>query len=166
MGATAAIGMQFAGAGFSAMAQRSAGKAQQQLANYNAQVAEMQAADAIERGRESEGRHRTSVRGLVGTQRAALAASGVDVNDGSALDIQADTAAMGEMDALTIRLNAAREAWGYRTQATDYRARGEIAKNEGNMKAVGTILGAGATYAYNRYGFGSTTRGTTTRGTK
>lgn len=160
MGATAAltmpqriaIGVTGAGAGFSAMASRSAGKAQKQLAEYNAQVAELQAEDAILRGRETEERHRTNVRRLIGSQRAALGASGADVNEGSALDIQADTAAMGELDALTIRTNAAREAWGYRIQAQDYRARGNIARADAQTRLTSTLLStAGSLYL--KYGF-------------
>jgi hypothetical protein len=158
MGATASIGMMAAGAGFSAMASRSAGKAQKQLADYNAQVADMQAADAIVRGREAEERHRLDVRRLIGSQRAALGAGGADVNEGSAMDIQADTAAMGELDAITIRTNAAREAWGYRVQASDYRTRGQIAQAEGAARAVTTLLSTAGSVLYSRYGFGSTTR--------
>lgn len=158
MGATAAVGMQGFGAGFSAMGSLGAGKAQQQLANYNAQVAEMQAQDAIVRGRETEARHRTDVKRMIGSQRAGFAASGVDVNDGSAVDVQADTAALGELDALTIRTNAAREAWGYKIQAQDYAARGQIARAESTSKAVGTILSTAGSALYSKYGFSSTTK--------
>jgi hypothetical protein len=153
---TAAVGLMAGGAAMSAGAQRASGKAQQRLAEYNAQVGEVQADDAIARGREDEGRHRVAVRGLIGSQRAALAASGVDVNSGTASEIQEDTARQGELDALTIRLNAAREAWGYKVQAGDSRARGAYARAEGNMQALGTIVSAAGSYANSRWGFGST----------
>lgn len=159
MGASASIGIMGAGAGFSAMGSRATGKAQQQLAEYNARVAELHADDAIVRGKESEQRLRKDVRGLIGSQRVAFAASGQEVDSGSALDVQADTAALGELDALTIRTNAAREAWGYRIQSEDSRTRGAIARAEGNNKAISTILQTGGTALYQKYGFGSTTRG-------
>lgn len=166
MGATSSLftmqnmgtALQGFGSGFGAMSQLSgskktavalvsAGKAQRQLADYNAEVAEMQANDALARGAEEEARHRVNVRRMVGSQRAGLAAQGVDISSGSALDIQADTAQMGELDALTIRANAAREAWGFKVQAVDLRQRGLIAEQTGYMNAEATRIAgkAGAT---------------------
>jgi len=163
MGATAGLAMAGAGAGFSASANRQAGKAQAALANYNAQVAEIQAEDAIDRGRIAENQQRINTRRMIGAQRAALAAQGIDINDAdsSAVDVQADTAYLGELDALTIRANAAREAWGYRVQAQDSRTRGAIAEAEGKNKAIGTLLTTGGSILYQRYGFGSTAKTTT-----
>jgi hypothetical protein len=79
-------------------------------------------------------RQRQNTRGMIGSQRAAFAASGVVVDDpnSSVADVAANTAALSEIDALTIRSNAAREAWGFRSQAQDFRTRGQIAKNEGS----------------------------------
>jgi hypothetical protein len=150
-----------AGTGFSAMASMRAGKAQKKLADYNAQVAEYQAADALARGRQAETRLRTDVKGVIGEQRAAFAASGVDINDidSTAVNVQANTAALGEMDALAIRLNAAREAWGFKSQAADYRYTGKLAKMQGTSAAIGTILTGGAQLAYAKYGFGAGTPG-------
>jgi hypothetical protein len=54
---------------------------------------------------------------LMGSQRAALAAQGGDVNAGSDLDIVGDTARAGKLDELTIRNNAARHAYDFRVQA-------------------------------------------------
>ncbi len=145
MGVSAAIGLTVAGGGMQAMGQYESGKANQRLMNQNAEVAEWQAEDALDRGRQAEGRHRVEVRRTIGAQRARIAASGVDISaaDSSAMDLFADTARLGELDALTIRNNAAREAWGFKTQAVDLRARGDIAKMEGKYAAVGTLLSTG-----------------------
>lgn len=139
---------------------------QADLADYNATVADQQARDAIQRGAEQESNFRMGVRGMVGKQRASMAAANVDVSYGSAVDVQADTRYMGELDALTLRNNAAREAWGYRTQGEDLRRRAEIARREGVMLerqgseartagyigTIGTVVGgAGSLYAQ-RYG--------------
>jgi len=141
--------------------QRDVAESQAELADYNAQVAEIQAKDAIERGAEQESNFRMGVRGMVGKQRAQIAAGNIDVHYGSAVDLQADTAFMGELDALTIRNNAAREAWGFKEQGADLRRRAEIARKEGIMLeqqgrearkgaylgAVGTLIG-GSTSIY------------------
>lgn len=145
MGASAAIGLTVAGGGMTAYGQYESGRANERLMKQNARVAEWQAEDALERGRRAEGRSRVDVRRTIGAQRAGLAASGVDISDAdsSAMDLFADTARLGELDALTIRNNAAREAWGYKTQAADLRARGSIARAEGTYGAVGTLLSTG-----------------------
>src|SRR5512138_814564 len=116
-----------AGAAISAIGQWKAGKAakkqgeaqqrsaesQAELLDFNAHVADLQAQDATERGAQAESQLRQKIRSTIGTQRTQFAASGVDVGYGSAVDTQADAATLGELDALTIRQNAAREAWGY-----------------------------------------------------
>lgn len=112
-------------------AQRQASESQAELAEWNADVATLQQQDAVARGAEEEARFRTGVRQLIGSQRADFAANNVDVGFGSAVDVQADAAFLGELDALTIRTNAAREAWGYEVQGEDLRRRAAVARREG-----------------------------------
>lgn len=133
------------------------GEANAAIQRYNAQVSEMQAADAIERGREALDIHRVKTRRMIGAQRAAFAASGVDISDvdSTAQNVFADTLAMSEEDAIAIQTNAAREAWGFKTQARDYGLRGQIARAEGKDKALGTMLSTAGTALYTKYGFRS-----------
>lgn len=160
MGATAAIMFAGAGAGITYKANKQAGKAQAALGDYNASINEIKATDAIARGREAEDIHRLSTRKLIGSQRAAFAASGVDIGDpdSTAVNVFADTAALSEQDALTIRANAAREAWGYRAAATESRSRGRIAQDEYDSKAIGSVISTGGSILYQKYGFASTKR--------
>ncbi len=168
--ATKAVGQWKAGS-----ADKAAGEAQQRAANdeaalsdWNAQVVDLQAKDAVERGRLEENRFRQNVNLLIGSQRAGFAAGNVDVGFGSAVDVQAESAHQGELDALTIRTNAAREAWGFNVQAEDLRRRAEITRKEGvnaaaagrarqsadRWGAVGTIAATGASLLEAKYGFG------------
>jgi len=149
------------------------------LSDDNAGVAALQAKDAIERGVEQEGRFRAQVRGAIGTQRAGFAASNVDVGFGSPADVQGDAAYLGELDALTIRNNARREAWGYEVQSFDMRTRAQIdrdtaaaqreagatdaetgriqgaaAATTANWQALGTIATGSSSLLMTRYGFG------------
>jgi hypothetical protein len=140
------------------------GRAAQAQANYqaavsrnNAQIAEWQAQDAIKRGQEEEDQHRRKVSQVIGAQRAGFGASGFDLGDATTIDILGDTAAMGEYDALTIRSNAAREAWGYRVQGSNYMAeaglqtaRGASARSAAAWQGVGDLLG-GATKFGSQY---------------
>jgi hypothetical protein len=142
-------------------AQIQAGNAQAAASRYNAQVAEMNAKmadrasrDAIERGASEEQRQRMQTAQLQGRQRAAMAANGVDLAFGSPLDALVDTAMMGELDALTIRRNANREAYDYQVQGVNYRADASLsrmnasaAKTGGYLGAIGTVLGGAGNVA-------------------
>lgn len=123
------------------------GAYQKQQFDTNARIADIQAADAIKRGDKESANHMRKVRQLIGSQRAKAAASGVDANSGSALDIQLDTSNFGALDALTIKNNAWREAWGYRVQANDYRGQGAMASLSAKNAARNTILTGGLTVA-------------------
>lgn len=139
---------------FGANAQREAGRSQRRLAEYKAQIADFEAEDALERGEVGASRRRTQTKGVIGAQRAFLASQGVDINRGSAVDVQANARYLGELDAMTIINNAARESWGYRVQAEDYRMRGEIAERTGDMGALTTIAGGGGRLLLAKMGFG------------
>lgn len=132
--------------------------AQSKAARYNAQVSEMNATlaerrarDAMERGAREEQKKRQEVAGILGQQRASMAANGLDLGFGSPLDLMIDTAVAGEMDALTIRSNTYREAYDYRVDAAGrradaglQRAQASAAKTGGYLSAAGTLLGGGA----------------------
>lgn len=178
-----AIGLIVAGAASKAYGQKKAGDAakkqgqaeqgaaesQAQLSEYNAAVADLQAQDAVTRGELDANTFRTRTRALIGEQRAGFAAGNIDVGFGSAVDVQADAAFVGELDALTIRTNAARQAWGFKVEGQDQRMRATIQRKEGaNAAAVGkarqsqakweiagTVLGAGESLLAAKYGFGS-----------
>ena len=149
-------------------AARRAAESQAELAEYNAAVADVQARDARERGDIEAHRFRARTRALVGEQRTGFAAGNIDVAFGSAVDVQADATLLGELDALTAKNNALREAWGYKVEATDLRTQAEIARKEGvyaeaagrtratsqYIGAVGSGLSAGGSILEAKYGFG------------
>lgn len=147
------------------------GRDARDLEYFNANVSEQLAQDAIARGRDDEQRFRQGVRTLIGSQRAGFAAQGVDVGVGSPVDVVADAAFLGELDALTVRSNAEREAYGHGIDADNARRRGDIALKEGRYaaaegrsaqnasrwNAAGTILGAtaqGYSLLAQKYGWG------------
>lgn len=121
-------------------AQGAMADAAEKQSEENAKVAEAQAQNATSRGLVEEDRRRQLLRQQLGAQRAAIAGSGLDMSMGTPLELLGDTASIGEQDALTIRANAAREAWGYRTQAVDYKNQGRVARAQGKNAQTGTIL--------------------------
>jgi len=126
------------------------GKQQEAYYNYQAQVAEenakiAQSNAALERqqGIEESRLQRIKTAQAVGSQQTAMAANGVDVTQGTALDVIEDTAAMGELDALQTRYNYERKAIQYEQQANNFTNQsnldiiaGQNAYSAGKMNAL------------------------------
>lgn len=148
-----------AGTAFSVIGGLQQGKAQQAAYNYqaavdrnNSLISKRQADDAIARGKVEEDQLRLKVNQVKGSQRAAFASTGVDLGSEVVSDTLADTAATGELDALTIRSNAAREAYGYKVHGMNYDASakgnvlaGKNAVSASKTNAFTTILGGAST---------------------
>lgn len=118
--------------------------AQAQVNDNNAQIARWQADDAIARGNQEASRMRVKTNQLKGTQRAHMAANGVDLGVGSALSILTDTDQFGEIDAGTIKDNAAREAWAIRNQAQNFASEADLMRSRADAEspwmAAGTSM--------------------------
>ena len=135
------------------------GKAQESQYEYqaavdrnNAIIADRQAQDAIERGKIEEEEHREQVQQIKARQRVQFAANGIDLGSDVVSETLADTAFLGELDALTIRSNAEREAYGYKVQSMNYTASSGLketaadnAASAGKLNATSTILGTAST---------------------
>lgn len=107
--------------------------------DFNAAALEAQGKDAITQGAEQETIFRQQLQGTIATQRAEFAGQGVDVGSGSALDVQKDTAYQGELDALTIRTNAARAAWGFTTNAQSETLTANATRTLGKLQSENTL---------------------------
>ena len=143
----ASLGMQAAGAAmgtvgsyYSAQNTKSNLQLQANLADTNAQIAELGAQSALAQGAKEEQRSRLQTTALKKSQRVAMAANGVDLGQGSAAEILTSTDLMGDIDANTIKANAVRNAWGYRTQATNYQNQG--AMNRASASSISPVGGA------------------------
>lgn len=133
-----------AGAALGAVGQMKAGAEAKETAAINAQLAENQSTDALARGGIEEGRYRRQIAQIAGAQRAEIGARNVKGGSGTALDLLSDTAQIGEEDALTIRNESAREAWGYKFQADESRRYGKSAYRNSQYAAGSTLLTGGA----------------------
>lgn len=119
------------------------------VADANAKMASSQAADAAERGKVEAQRVMGRNSQLLGRQRAAAAANGVEVDFGSAADIQQDTADIGRQEVATTYQNAAREGLGYDISAANFQSKATAARSarkaalvEGAFEMGSTVLGA------------------------
>ena len=125
------------------VAANNAAKAEASVANQNARISEVQATDAVKRSSKEEMKLRRQMSLLQGQQRSQLAASGVDVDTGSALEMQDASMREGEQDAAAIRFNAARESWGHKVNAVNYRNQASAARASGKNALMGSVIGAG-----------------------
>lgn len=89
------------------------------MADLNAQGAERQAQSALYQGERAIAALTLQSGQLAGKQRAALAANGIDLGEGSAAELQASTDTMAAIDVSTLAANAANAAWGYRSEAVN-----------------------------------------------
>lgn len=156
-------GLQVAGMASGAFGAYNQSKAAKQSYEYqaavqrnNAQIAEWQAADATSRGQKAEQAQRLKVAQLKSSQRAGFAARGIALDEGSPLNILNDTDYMGELDALSIRDNAAREAWGHRMQGANAGSDASMLSARAgaespNSAAVSSLLTSGGAVASSWY---------------
>lgn len=117
------------------------------IAQRDAIIAEQNAeyATAVGSRRASDISMRNAARGA--RIKATQAANGIDVNTGSAVDVQVSDREMGILDAETAMANATAEAYGYKAGADTRRARSQIDystageyEKAGYLGAFGTLL--------------------------
>lgn len=156
--AGASIGFDLIGGYMKADAQKQEGAYQKRIADMNADLLEMQASDRLKRGAEEESQLKSQARQTKGAQRAALAAQGVVVDDGSAADVQLETDLMSAEDSMKLRNNAVRESMGLKLQSSQMRFEGEMKKRAGDRGALMSMLTGGFSAAdkYVRFADGGT----------
>lgn len=95
-------------------------RTQADIAAINSRIAEMSAREELRKGQKQASQLKLQAGQLKSRQNVAMAASGIDLTQGSAAEISASTDFMSEADAMTIEANAIQSAWGYKTQASNY----------------------------------------------
>jgi hypothetical protein len=151
VGAAAAV----AGAGVAAYGAVQQGEATSAADKYNAAMAANNAKIATQNanlagaaGTAQVEQASLQTRAKAGGIMANQAAGGIDVSSGSALDVRSSAKDLGELNALTIRSNAARQAYGYQTQSASDTGQSQLdqssatnASTAGDVKAGSTAIG-------------------------
>lgn len=138
IGALGAV-VSLAGAGVAGYSQIQQGKSQQAIANYNAKVQESQALQAEQDARVKANAQRSANQALMSKQRALYSKAGVTAG-GSPLLVQAEQAAVLEMQALDIERTGNVKASYARSQAELDKFSGKAAAKAGKMQGYSTIL--------------------------
>lgn len=159
--AVIAVGAIVAGGAVAAKGQAEAAAADKSASQFSAAVlrnnqiiADRQAEDARARGAVAATEKAKETKQLIGRQRVALAAGGGVIDEGSALDLTADTAGIGELDRLTILNNAEREALGFTTQGLNFQsealltdAGAKARQRAARLAIAGTLIGTAGSAA-------------------
>lgn len=119
---------------------------QSQQTAFNIEMAQLQGEDVIARGDEQAQKVKKAAGQLKGSQRAAAAAQGIGIDTGNVADMVADTERLSTEDFISIRNNAAREAFGYKAQAVSYGAQGAMNNLASQNQANNTILTGGLNF--------------------
>lgn len=121
------------------------------IADLNRKIALQNEDYAVTTGDREASNYGIKARQQMGAIRAHQAASGLDVGQGSTVDVQESQEAASKIDIAQIRANAARKAYGYATeaaadeaQANLYRMSASNAKQAGNIKALGSLISGAA----------------------
>jgi hypothetical protein len=107
----------------------------------NAAFAKLAGEQARASGSYAESVARIKSGQLGAAQKAGFAANGIDVSSGSVQDVMSSSAAMGDIDALAIRYNAEREAFGNDIQAANYASQAAQAKKAGRNSILKGVIG-------------------------
>jgi len=105
-------------------------------AGTNAALAELQAKDAIDRGKADAARYGKQFQKLAGSLYSRSVASGVDPTFGSAANFMDETYEGGALDLATLRANAQKEALGFKAQANNLLNQ----QTDANLAAGGSLL--------------------------
>lgn len=160
---TASLGLQGAGAAsstvgayFASLGQKTALNSAAGVADINAGISEQAAQSTILAGQREEQKQKMATANLKGSQKASIAANGIDLGSQSAVAALTSTDVLGEADANTIAANAVRSAFGYRTQATNYKNDALIKRSQASsvspwMAAGTSLLTSAASIGSNYY---------------
>lgn len=143
------------GVGLSAAGQFASGSAasaqagyQAQVARNNAKIAKANASTAMHTGMDQAMNKGLETRDLIGKQKAAQGASGIDVTSGSSKMVRDSTYVLGKMDEMTIMKGATQKADAYMAQAMNFQAeaglydmKSDAAEMARNFAVASTLVG-------------------------
>lgn len=143
------VALPFIAAGASAAKSLLGGISSAESAAYNAQVARNNATIERQNAGYSAGATatQTEVEGLkaraqLASTRASLAANGMDVNSGSAAQVQTDARTAGALDQAIVAGKGAEEVYGYQSKATGFQAQANLDQSQVIPDLIGGGLGA------------------------
>jgi hypothetical protein len=164
IGGLAGGAMNAVGQAQSLQAQSANAAYQAQVAQNNAIIAGRNAGMETESGEIKSGNQELKTRAGIGKTLATQGASGVDVNVGSSAKVRGAEAELGRLDALTIRSDAAKKAYAYQTQESNFTAESGLDQSKASQASDaapfafgGSLLSSASTVGGNYFKYMQTT---------
>ena len=130
---------------------KNAADAEKRQANYeanrrefNSKLADLKADEVAQQGEDEAAKRTQDISRMIGSQKANLAAQGVDIESDIALQIKEDTEKIGREDVMAIKNNAFKEAWGLKMSAVTGRTQATLGRIGGRVRAGQTLSTGGA----------------------
>lgn len=142
--AAAGAGASVLGTMQQASAAQAAAKYQSEVAAGNQEIANKNASFAAASGEQQAAIQEQKTRVQIGAIEAAQGSSGVDINSPTATAVRTSQNELGQLDAQTIKSNAARQAYGFETQANNFGNQASADIAQGNNAETAGKIGAGA----------------------
>ncbi|UXZ44497.1 hypothetical protein [Pseudomonas soli] len=143
---TAALAAMAAATAFSTYSTVQQGRQASMNASAQAEQAQLDADNAASAAKVQAERIRKMARNQAGEANAALAASGVEVGEGTALNINQEIYANAEEDAVMTILNGENQRKRGYVDASNMKLYGNQQQSAANSQAIGNVLQAGASY--------------------
>jgi hypothetical protein len=115
------------------------------IAAQNAELQRQNAAFAGAQGEQNVAAAQAENKAKLAAIEAEQGASGVDINSKSSSQVRQSASKLGMLNALNIRSEAARKAYGFQTDAVNSDAESRLSKAQGKSAKIGGYLNAGAT---------------------
>ena len=142
--AAASAGLNAIGTLESGAAAKNAADYQAQVAANNAVIAEQNAEYATKAGQAAAENQSRKGAAQGGQIKVAQAAGGIDVNSGSAEDVQIGQREVNQLDTETVLSNAQLHAYGYRSQAANFKAESQLDTMKGDQAEEASYMKAGS----------------------
>lgn len=108
---------------------------------FNARLMEFGAQQELQKGAADVAKLTLQAGQVKSSQRASMAANGIDIGQGSAAEVQASTDVMKQIDVNTLTANAIRSAFGYRQQAVNYQLGAMSTRMQAEAQAMNYEMG-------------------------
>jgi hypothetical protein len=115
---------------------REQGKLQKEINEMNAKYAEIDAYEAEKFGFTQAAAYKKQESQTISSQRVAMAAANVDVNSGTAAEIQAETRLTGFLNTIDIQNAGRARAAGIKREASNTRLNGAMGQAQTNIAAA------------------------------
>jgi hypothetical protein len=117
-------------------------RAQAQIADNNQRIANNQASDSIQNTNLEAARYSRETSQLKGQQQAMMAANGVDLNFGSAVDVQKDTAGIAAQDLTQLYKSGNERTKGFEINAFNYQSAAAVDRAKASGAVTGAVFGS------------------------